>query len=288
MTCFNQLPPLPSSAAGDARGLSVLTGLGPLVIVLVLLLGGCDKTSTADTAQPPQTPVPAVQPAAVTTAAAEASLVPAHAVLESETVEQDLYGNGNVKRRRSVRRYSGDVTLNHGLYEEFYESGIPSLKGQYESGRRSGDWSFFFANGQLARSEHYEHGQLEGACTVFREDGTKSETATYLHNKKDGTCTQYDATGKQPLVQSEVRNGIANGPRVEFFPNGQKRAEGHFVDGKYDGVITEWSAQGKKVHEVEFKLGKKNGKEIDFNDAGQPTFTRTFENGHETTMTSNK
>ena len=47
-----------------------------------------------------------------------------------------------------------------------------------------------------------------------------------------------------------------DGPHVEYYDNGQKEAEGHFKNGKYEGLNTEWHENGQKELEIQYKDGK--------------------------------
>ena len=43
---------------------------------------------------------------------------------------------------------------------------------------------------------------------------------------------------------------------VTYWPNGQKRLEEHWKDGKREGLVTRWNENGKKYSEVHYKSGK--------------------------------
>ena len=44
---------------------------------------------------------------------------------------------------------------------------------------------------------------------------------------------------------------------VTYWPNGQKRRESHYKNGKRDGLATEWNANGQKLNEKHYKNGKR-------------------------------
>ena len=43
---------------------------------------------------------------------------------------------------------------------------------------------------------------------------------------------------------------------IEYYPNGQKKEAGHYLDGKKDGLWTRWSEYGRKENEGIYKEGE--------------------------------
>jgi antitoxin component YwqK of YwqJK toxin-antitoxin module len=50
-----------------------------------------------------------------------------------------------------------------------------------------------------------------------------------------------------------------SGVCIEYYPNGQKRAEASFINGKKDGQFRNWSEDGLLITERQFKNGKHHG-----------------------------
>ena len=46
---------------------------------------------------------------------------------------------------------------------------------------------------------------------------------------------------------------------IKYYPNGNKKEEGTFKDGKKDGLWTWWYENGQKKKEVTYKDGKQEG-----------------------------
>ena len=57
--------------------------------------------------------------------------------------------------------------------------------------------------------------------------------------------------------------------QVEYWPNGQKKLEGHFKDGNPDGLWTMWDETGRKVNDRHWKDGKKDGLETQWHENGR-------------------
>jgi len=67
--------------------------------------------------------------------------------------------------------------------------------------------------------------------------------------------------------------------QVEYWPNGQKIAEGHFKDGNPDGRWTQWYENGQKQAEGYYKNGKQEGLETWWHENGQKHRERHYKNG---------
>jgi hypothetical protein len=61
-------------------------------------------------------------------------------------------------------------------------------------------------------------------------------------------------------IKYEVNSEVAyTGKYVEWYPDGQKRAEGNYKDGKLDGWQTAWHENGTTAYESNYKDGKWDG-----------------------------
>jgi len=71
------------------------------------------------------------------------------------------------------------------------------------------------------------------------------------------------------VSMKQIRNGLVYLPNetkpftggfVGWYPNGQKKEEVNYIDGKEDGKYTQWYENGTKWIEQYYKDGKKDGK----------------------------
>lgn len=91
-----------------------------------------------------------------------------------------------------------------------------------------------------------------------------------------------DTNIQKPKVQNltvENTKNIKNGPYTEYYENGQKRAEGHYVDGVQEGYWAWWYEDGKPWAERNFVNGKENGKSTSWYKSGQKKFSGQYLNG---------
>src|SRR5436190_5206839 len=100
-------------------------------------LAGCgSKSSTDEKATLETTP-------ALEKAPADDDLLPKGAKLVDKVVEE-VYSNGGVSARQTVRRYSIDnknsdyIKIKHGPCEEYFSDGKVRIRGDYDNGKRAG------------------------------------------------------------------------------------------------------------------------------------------------------
>ena len=77
------------------------------------------------------------------------------------------------------------------------------------------------------------------------------------------------AYGEEKVVNYlEERNGLQyevnqekpyTGKLIEYWENGQKLIETNFKNGKAEGLITTWYENGQKAFEINYRNGKKDG-----------------------------
>jgi len=65
---------------------------------------------------------------------------------------------------------------------------------------------------------------------------------------------------------------------VTYWPNGQKRLEEHWKDGKREGLVTRWNENGKKYSEVHYKNGEREGLATSWHKNGQKQYEGHYKN----------
>ena len=68
---------------------------------------------------------------------------------------------------------------------------------------------------------------------------------------------------------------------VTYWPNGQKRRESHYKNGKPDGLTISWYENGQKSSEGHYKNGERDGLETHWDKNGQKSSEYHFKNGKE-------
>jgi len=134
----------------------------------------------------------------------------------------------------------------------FYESGTPSLSGEYSDGALSGVWRYRFNDGRNWRADRWEDGAL-----VDKTVDPAVAAMTPAELAKLGPMTSgiiklasHDALTGQ---ESQERGG---GMFVAHHPNGRPRVAGRYdADGLRTGVWRFWYEDGRPARELEFFAG---------------------------------
>jgi antitoxin component YwqK of YwqJK toxin-antitoxin module len=117
----------------------------------------------------------------------------------------------------------------------FYSlGGILQSKGFFVDRKRTGKWTYFFADGNLMSEENYVDGKLEGKLINYYPDGKSTEISMYKNGLKDGISQKYSSDG---ILIEEVnfKNGIPNGTAKYFELNGDLKETGVYQNGKRVG-----------------------------------------------------
>jgi len=118
----------------------------------------------------------------------------------------------------------------HGPSIEWRYPATLLVTGSWFAGKKQGEWTWYYPNGQVSRIEHWAEGEMDGPYleyapyggtaveggyaagkpdgkwTWWREDGTVERTGGYLDGEKHGEWMEYDPQGR-PLTRRLFRNG---------------------------------------------------------------------------------
>lgn len=174
----------------------------------------------------------------------------------------EKYESGATRLERQVLKLSDDQLVNHGKFTEFYESGQKFAEGNYDNGVHDGPWTFWYENGQICKVVTFNKGRANGAWDVFREDGTLAAKKSYKNNIRDGEWVFFHDDGKTRKLEERYVDGKREGVSRSYFPNGKPLREITYSGNDVSGLLTEWDDTGRKLGEVNFKDGKRDGKLI--------------------------
>jgi hypothetical protein len=72
---------------------------------------------------------------------------------------------------------------------------------------------------------------------------------------------------------------VPHGPYVSYFPNGQKRSEGQYLEGFRSGTWVFYDESGKETGRTEFSKGDYHGKRVQYFASGKPRLVEEYVNG---------
>ncbi|MES2847863.1 MAG: tetratricopeptide repeat protein [Bacteroidota bacterium] len=185
-------------------------------------------------------------------------------------------GKGGYKRK-------DDKKLFFGNWEFFYESGRTSAKGMYnEAEKKSGEWLYYYKNGQLKQklnykddveeglteawysngnkwyAENYVAGNVEGGAETYYYNGFLKNKIEYRAGEKNGVQKNYNSTGELYSTQSYKGDKI-NGEIITYYTDGKVKDRLNYVDDKAVGVYKSYHRNGAINQQGEFVDGMRQG-----------------------------
>lgn len=137
----------------------------------------------------------------------------------------------------------------------FHYNGKPSARGKYMGTElKDSLWSFYDEMGILISREYYRTGKKHGLCVVYLPDGSVSEEKTF-------------------------KEGLEDGPFVQFFEKGKIKTKGQYLKGKREGRFIFYYPNGVEVANGFFKNDLKNGPWIYKNPDGKVKEKELYKNG---------
>lgn len=98
--------------------------------------------------------------------------------------------NGRLKLRKSVVNGKS-----HGLWMEWYESGIPRYIGEWKEGLGHGTWIYFHENGEISERAEVEDDIWQGVAEGWHKNGQKAFEGFYVNYNKEGRWTYWKEDG---------------------------------------------------------------------------------------------
>jgi len=187
-----------------------------------------------------------------------------------------------------------------GFWREYYEDGSIRSEGSYDKGVPTGQWKYFYANGKIEQQGKYgKRGKPDGSWNWYYEDGTLQREQSFISGLEDGDYLENDETGKmivkgqyiEGLEEGEwiydfgqyketgsYRGGLRNGIWKSYYPEGNLRFEGAFIDDNMNGKVTWYWPNGNIRETGSYLNGSRQGDWTSFNDDGTPSIIISFQN----------
>jgi antitoxin component YwqK of YwqJK toxin-antitoxin module len=259
-----------------------------IIVTLPLLLGGCGgKNQTTEETKPSEENQGEVKQEAKTeepVAVTKSKLVGGEGVSVEELEP----------RERLVYRIGSDVPYT-GKSFELYPNGELEEVITYKDGIPNGLMTQWYMNGQKEAEVNFKDGKPDGLIVEWHETGEKMSEVTYKDGRPvDGSEKFFERQElteeeierfEEPEVYSNVtlkwsnKDGIFrdiksdkpySGKAVGLWPNGNKRIERNYKDGKADGLEVLWHENGQKKEEVNWKDNESASPTKYWNSKGEP------------------
>lgn len=173
-----------------------------------------------------------------------------------EVVTKD--DDGNLVSSYTVRKEDG---VKEGVYQLYIEGKL-SEKGEYKNGKQERIRTLFDESGNKQVEETYVNGNITAKKTYFKNGTLESEGQYDEAVTMSGEWKYYYQNGKIEEIVN-FKNNIEDGAFVEYYENGNKKAEGTYVpvsfgievEGKEDGELKEYNENGELVAKKQCEAG---------------------------------
>jgi antitoxin component YwqK of YwqJK toxin-antitoxin module len=141
-------------------------------------------------------------------------------------------------------------------------------------------FSFTFSNAQVRQKEvkdgyhkllrnyyyevgRYKNGEKDGSWSKYHKTTFKiMGVSNFLEGKMDGIQILFSTKSGDITKTEYYKEGVKEGPTVEFFDNLKKKSVLNYKDGKLDGVAEKYYENGALLERSIYLNGLKEGKSI--------------------------
>jgi antitoxin component YwqK of YwqJK toxin-antitoxin module/Tfp pilus assembly protein PilF len=121
---------------------------------------------------------------------------------------------GPVKTSFANGKPAAEETYAHnypgGDFTYYYASGQVFRRVAHQQGMRHGLQVSYWPSGKLMEEEPYQNGELHGRCRYYRPDGTLEREETYRAGERSGPSIVYDAQGRPQPTEFYWNNAVYN------------------------------------------------------------------------------
>jgi antitoxin component YwqK of YwqJK toxin-antitoxin module len=144
-------------------------------------------------------------------------------------------------------------TRNVGHWKFFAEDGSLQSTGEFNGGKKTGQWVGYHPSGKIASRGHYDNDIPVGVWEYYFEDGKISSTGEYIEGKKAGYWKAMNADG---TLKNEVTYDKGSGDFSEFYSSGKLKVKGKIVNDKREGKWEYFYEDGKREGECNYSNDK--------------------------------
>ncbi|SHG14427.1 toxin-antitoxin system YwqK family antitoxin [Flavobacterium defluvii] len=136
-----------------------------------------------------------------------------------------------------------EVNLGKKGFEVKNYNGTPRIIGNFEKGKKNGEWKYFFSSEILRLKESYINGKNNGLTTNYNRNGNVSSICNFENDTISGIYEVYNANKLNQVYHYD--KGQQNGPFTTFYSNGAVLSEGFIINNEINSNKTIYSQSGK-------------------------------------------
>lgn len=147
-----------------------------------------------------------------------------------------------------------------GVDTTFYESGCPQVVRNHIEGVENGIWTFYNdTSGLIAWQINYVNGLKEGQAIFYKQHKTGMSEVKITINKVEHSLP-YGTYENDTLKIENYKGGILDGVKKEYYWPGSKiKREVSYKQGVFNGPFIEYNPDGNVLQSLNYVNGKKDG-----------------------------
>lgn len=198
---------------------------------------------------------------------------------DSTIITLTKYKMGFVQREEKINRKDANG-LKQGSWKEFYANGLVRIEVNFTDDKMNGYYKEYTVKGSLLNTTKYINGVVQMNApelakldirTGYYPDGNVKFTASYKDGVAEGIAREFSPEGKVTNAKVYVEGvltgegiidtiGRLQGPWKEYYPNGQIKSDGEYVNSKRIGDWTFYHSNSKIEQKGKYdKKGKAQG-----------------------------
>ena len=193
--------------------------------------------------------------------------------------QSDVYYTWYFRNDLSATQGGYEGVLLQGPYTKMLRDNTLLEKGQFDEGRKDGQWMTWQPNGAIEDTKEWNRGKRKGERQTYDEQGNLKQSRSYRKGELHGEETIYLPFPEDTHKTKHVRNwqeGQLTGRFTIYDSLDRLYQQGNYQDGKLDGKVT--------THEYYAPVGQRpyTVKQVNTYRQGQPHgwFTERYSDGH--------
>ncbi len=137
-----------------------------------------------------------------------------------------------------------------------FESDDIVEEGSYENDKKAGIWNKFYPDGKIRSQITYKNDKPIGEYTLYYDNGIVEESGNWQRNKNIGEFQRNYSNGNPHQRFAFSDSGKRNGKQTYFHENGSIALLVELVNGKESGIMKRYDEKGELSEEKSFDNGQ--------------------------------
>jgi len=172
----------------------------------------------------------------------------------------------------------------YGLFTYFDTEGRKMTEMNFGNGGNVAYAKMYYVDGKLQAEGKYLDQKKDSVWRFYNVDGLFLSEENWLKGQREGKSVVYHPGTKQAASITLFKNGLEDGPYVEYYLDGQKKMEATYVSGNLEGTATWYFADGRINIVGAYQHAVKHGKWTYYNADGTVKGTETWNLGKMTSQ----